>query len=140
MVLLAYDAHMEVSLLNRIISYVIYGVIALGILGLLSKLFTNPLGLLKNIVFIALIAGIVYLVYTRLIQGKTDRKEQLAFRKAVRQSKKRNKDRTSRAKKNNVASMTSTKFTHKIKSHKKSDAQLTVIEGKKNKKKNRASF
>jgi uncharacterized membrane protein (DUF106 family) len=131
---------MEVSLLNRIISYIIYGVIALGVLGLLSKLFTNPLGLLLNIVIIAVIVGVIYLVYTRLTQGKTDRKEQRAFRKAVRQSKKRTKGRTSKAKRNNVANMTSTKSSHKIKPHKKSDVQLTVIEGKKNKKKNRASF
>ena len=66
---------MEVSLLNRTISYVIYGVIALGILGLFSELVKNPFGLLMNIAIIAAIAGIVYLVYTRLTQGKTDRKE-----------------------------------------------------------------
>lgn len=137
MVLLFYYALTEVSLLNRIVSYLIYGVIALGVLGLFSKLFTHPLGLLINIVIIAVMAGIIYLVYTRLTQGKTDRKEQRAFRKAVRQSKKRNKDRVS--KRNNITSMVSMK-SHKIKPHKKSDVQLTVIEGKKNKKKNRASF
>lgn len=128
---------MEVSLLSRFGLYLIYGVIALGLLGLLNKLFTNPLGLLLNIVIIAAIAGIIYLVYTRVTQGKTDRKEQRAFRKAVRQSKKRNKDRNT--KRNNVTSMASAK-SHKIKVRKKSDVQLTVIEGKKNKKKNRASF
>ncbi len=129
---------MEVSLLNRTISYVIYGVIALGILGLFSELVKNPFGLLMNIAIIAAIAGIVYLVYTRLTQGKTDRKEQRAFRKAVRHSKKRSKDRAT--KKANVTNMTSAKSVQKIKPRKKSDAQLTVIEGKKNKKKNRASF
>ena len=90
-----------------------------------------------NILIIAAIAGIIYLVYTRLTQGKTDRKEQRAFRKAVRQSKKRNKDRST--KRNNVTNMASAKSS-KIKVRKKSDVQLTVIEGKKNKKKNRASF
>lgn len=137
MVLLFYYALMEVSLLNRKISYLMYGVIAFAVLGLLSKLLTNPLGLFKNIVIIAAIAGIIYLVYTRLTQGKTDRKEQRAFRKAVRQSKKRNKVRVS--KRNNVTSMASAK-SYKIKPRKKSGVQLTVIEGKKNKKKNRASF
>ena len=39
-----------------------------------------------NILLIAAIAGIIYLVYTRLTKGKTDRKEQRAFRKAVRTS------------------------------------------------------
>ena len=137
MVLLFYYALVEVSLLNRLGSYLIYGVIALGALGLFSELITNPLGLLMNILLIAAIAGIIYLVYTRLTKGKTDRKEQRAFRKAVRQSKKRSKDRSS--KKTNVTSMTTAK-SHKIKVRKKSDVQLTVIEGKKNKKKNRASF
>lgn len=137
MVLLFYYALTEVSLLNRIVSYLIYGVIAFGLLGLFSKLFSNPLGLLTNIVIIAAIAGIIYFVYTRLTQGKIDRKEQRAFRKAVRQSKKRSKDRV--LKKTNITNMTSAK-SHKIKPRKKSDAQLTVIQGKKNKKKNRASF
>ncbi len=137
MVLLFYYALVEVSLLNRTVSYFIYAVIALAVLGLFSKLFTNPLGLLLNIVIIAAIAGLVYFVYTRLTQGKTDRREQLAFRKAVRHSKKRSKDRDS--KRNNVTSMASAK-SHKIKPRRKSDVQLTVIEGKKSKKKNRASF
>jgi hypothetical protein len=131
---------MEVSLLNRTISYLIYGVIALAVLGLISTLITNPLGLLKSIVITAVVVGIVYLIYTRLTQGKADKKEQLAFRKAVRQSKKRNKDRMTKTKKNDVTSISSSKPVHKIKMHKKSDVQLTVIEGKKNKKKNRASF
>ena len=139
MVLLFYYALVEVSLLNRTISYLIYGVIALAVLGLFSKLFTNPLGLLMNIAIIAAVAGLIYFVYTRLTQGKTDRREQRAFRKAVRHSKKRSKERVS--KRNNVTSMTSAKsHNHKIKPRKKSDAHLTVIEGKKNKKKNRASF
>ena len=134
---IVYDALMEVSLLNRTISYLIYTVIALAILGLISSIFTNPFGLLKSIMITAVIVGVIYLIYTRLTQGKTDRKEQRAFRKAVRQSQKRNKSLT---KNNNVTNISSSKPAHKIKTHKKSDAQLTVIEGKKNKKKNRASF
>lgn len=133
---IVYDALMEVSLLNRTISYLIYTVIALAILGLISSIFTNPFGLLKSIMITAVIVGVIYLIYTRLTQGKADRKEQRAFRKAVRQSQKRNKSLT---KKNNVTNISS-KPAHKIKTHKKSDTQLTVIEGKKNKKKNRASF
>lgn len=128
-------------MLNRTVSYLIYGVIALGVLGLLSQLFQNPLGLLKSLLITAAIVGIMYFLYRRLTTGKTDRKEQLAFRKAVRQSKKRNKDRsTPTGKKNNVASMTSSKSVRKINPRRKSDAQLTVIEGKKNKKKNRVSL
>lgn len=124
-------------MLNRTISYFIYGIIALGVLGLLNILFTNPLGLFKNIVMIAVIVGIVYFLYTQLIRNS---KDQRAFRKAVRQSKKRNKGRLTQAKKNNVTNLTAAKSFHKIKTRKKSDVQLTVIEGKKNKKKNRASF
>lgn len=128
-------------MLNRTVSYLMYGVIALGVLGLLSQLFKNPFGLLKSLLITAAIVGIMYFLYRRLTTGKTDRKEQLAFRKAVRQSKKRNKDRsTPIGKKNNVANMTSSKPVRKINPRRKSDAQLTVIEGKKNKKKNRVSL
>jgi hypothetical protein len=130
---------MEVSLLNRIVSYVIYGIIALGALGLISQLTTNTIGFLKQIAMLAVFAGIFYLIF-RLIQGKANPKEQRAFRKAVRQSKKRTKERTIKPKQNNVANMSSAKSLYKLKARKKSDVQLTVIEGKKNKKKNRASF
>lgn len=125
-------------MLKRFISFMIYGIIALGVLGLLSRLFNDPIGFFRNILIIAIVAGIIYMIYTGLTKGKPVKKEQQAFRKAARQSKKRQKNRTS--KKDNVASFSAAKSSKKIKWRKKTDSHLTVIEGKKNKKKNRASF
>lgn len=125
-------------MLKRFISILIYGIIALGIFGLISRMFNDPMGLLKNILIIAAVAGIIYMIYTGLTKSKPVKKEQQAFRKAARQSKKRLKSKTS--KKDNVASFSAAKTSKKITARKKTDSHLTVIEGKKNKKKNRASF
>lgn len=125
-------------MLNRSRPYIIFGLIALAVLGLASQLFYNPLGLFRNVVVIALAAGIVYFIYKRLTKDKPARKEQRAFIKAARHSKKRHKTKTKQ--RDNIASFSLAKSSKKIKSRRKSDTHLTVIEGKKNKKKNRALF
>lgn len=125
-------------MLNRSRPYIIFCLIALAVLGLASQLFQNPGGLLRNVLVIALAAGIVYFIYKRLTKDKPARKEQRAFIKAARQSKKRQKTKTKQ--RDNVASFSLAKSSKKVKSRRKSDAHLTVIEGKKNKKKNRALF
>jgi membrane-bound ClpP family serine protease len=130
-----------VSSLNRTITYIVYALITLGVIGFFSRLVTNPSGLIMNFVFIALIVGVIYFVYNRLSIGKMKNKGQLAFKKAVRLSKKRQKTKlaSAKSKRDNIA-----RFQHgttkKNRIRKKSDVQLTVIEGKKNKKKNRASL
>ncbi|CAH0345698.1 SA1362 family protein [Bacillus sp. CECT 9360] len=120
--------------MNRII----YGIIALAVLGLASQLFHNPWSLIRSVLIIAVVVGIVYLIYKRLTKDKPEKKEQRAFLKAARQSKKRQK--STKAKRDNVANFSLAKSAKKSKIRKKSEANLTVIEGKKNKKKNRASF
>ena len=124
--------------MKRFISFLIYGIIALGVLGLVSRMFNDPIGFLRNILIIAIVAGIIYMVYTAVTKSKPTKKEQQSFRKAARQSKKRHKTKT--AKRDNVASFSAAKSSRRIKPRRKSDSHLTVIEGKKNKKKNRASF
>ena len=125
-------------MLKRFISFLIYGIIALGVLGLVSRMFNDPIGFLRNILIIAIVAGIIYMIYTAVTKSKPVKKEQQAFRKAARQSKKRHKTKTT--KKDNVASFSAAESSRRIKPRRKSDTHLTVIEGKKNKKKNRASF
>jgi uncharacterized membrane protein YeaQ/YmgE (transglycosylase-associated protein family) len=131
-------------LLNRSVTYLIYGIIALGAIGFIGQLVQNPVGLFKNLIFVVIGAVIVYLIYKRLTKGKPDRKEQQAFAKAARQSKKRLKQKTASAnsKRDNIASFSQAKSSNitKIRTRKKSDIHLTVIDGKKNKKKNRALF
>ncbi|RUQ28470.1 hypothetical protein ELQ35_12290 [Peribacillus cavernae] len=120
----------------------IYGIIALAALGLASQLFHNPWGLFRSILIMALVAGIVYFIYKRLTKGKPNKREQRAFVKAARQSKKRHKTKKAafKGKRDNIASFSLAKSSKKLNTRKKSEAHLTVIEGKKNKKKNRALF
>ncbi|WP_409301624.1 SA1362 family protein [Peribacillus sp. SCS-155] len=133
--------------MNRSVTYFIYCIIALGMIGLIGQLVYNPVGLFKNLLIIVIGAAIVYFIYRQLTKGKPERKEQQAFSKAARQSKKRqkNKNASIHAKRDNVASISQAKSSKsssasKIKMRKKSDIHLTVIDGKKNKKKNRALF
>ncbi|WP_407675612.1 SA1362 family protein [Peribacillus glennii] len=124
--------------MNRSRPYIIYCLIALAFIGLASQLIQNPGGLFRSLLMIALVTGIVYFVYKRLTKDKPVKKEQRAFIKAARQSKKRQKLKTKE--RSNVASFSLARSSKIIKPRKKSDVQLTVIEGKKNKKKNRALF
>ncbi|WP_142919178.1 SA1362 family protein [Peribacillus saganii] len=128
--------------MNRSFSYIVYGIIALGAIGLISRMFTDPVGFFRNLLIIAITAGIVYVLYKRLTKDKPNKKEQRSFSKAAKQSVQRQKGResASKGKHDNVASFSLAKTSRKIRNRKKSEAQLTVIEGKKGKKKNRALF
>ena len=126
-------------MLNRSISsYIVYGIVVLGLIGLVSRLIYNPAGLFKQFLIMAITAGIVYLIYKRLTKGKPDNREQRAFLKAAKRSKKRLKQKSGSNSRDNIASFSVAKSKKTIKPRKKSDIHLTVIEGKKNKKKNRA--
>lgn len=126
-------------MLNRSISsYIVYGIVVLGLIGLVSRMIYNPAGLFKQFLIMAITAGIVYLIYKRLTKGKPDNREQRAFLKAAKRSKKRLKQKSGSNSRDNIASFSVAKSKKTIKPRKKSDIHLTVIEGKKNKKKNRA--
>ncbi|MBR8646327.1 hypothetical protein KEH51_28940 [[Brevibacterium] frigoritolerans] len=60
--------------MKRFISFMIYGIIALGVLGLLSRLFNDPIGFFRNILIIAIVAGIIYMIYTGLTKENQLRK------------------------------------------------------------------
>lgn len=127
--------------MNRSISsYIVYGIVVLGLIGLVSRMIYNPAGLFKQFLIMAITAGIVYLIYKRLTKGKPDNREQRAFLKAAKRSKKRLKQKSGSNSRDNIASFSVAKSKKTIKPRKKSDIHLTVIEGKKNKKKNRALF
>ncbi|WP_082892586.1 SA1362 family protein [Rossellomorea aquimaris] len=115
---------------------VVFTLILLAILGLGSWLIENPLGLLRQVLVSAAVIGIIYFIYRRWFsQRRAGSNEQRAFLKAAKQSKKRHKKQpTSKAK------AQGTSVSKKRSIRKKSNANLTVIEGKKNKKNNRASF
>lgn len=88
----------------------------------------------------ALIVIGIYFVVRKFSNSSPQNKEQRAFLKAAKKSKKRlqHKGGDSNVKSASVGTLTSLKKSNKTK--KKSPAHLTVIDGKKGKKKNRASF
>ncbi len=112
----------------------VFTLVLLAILGLGSWLIGNPLGLLRQLLVTAAVIGIIYFIYRRWFSHKhSGSNEQRAFLKAAKQSKKR-------LKKKSTGSPRVSQPSKKRSVRKKSNAKLTVIEGKKNKKNNRASF
>lgn len=104
----------------------------LAVIGFGTLLFTNPASLFKQIMFAVLVIAAVFFIYRIWSGKKSNAKEQRNFIKAARKSKRRLKKRQ--------ASGKPTVQARKKSIRKKSDVQLTVIEGKKGKKKNRAIF
>ena len=116
----------EVAFLkNRIVNYIVYGVIGLAVIGLVSNIIFNPASFFKGIAIIVGIGAVVFL----LVKQQKDFSPQ--GRMKIQASK------STKPKKN--SNLTSLKKARALKK-KTAHPQLTVIEGKKGKKKNRASF
>ncbi|MEH7124487.1 SA1362 family protein [Bacillus sp. JJ1532] len=123
---------------NRITLLVISGLVLLAVLGITSSMITNPAGFLRRIAVILLVGAIVYYIFQRFNRASPKKQEQRAFVRAAKKSKKRfHKPDAGKvsSRKANSGSLTSIKRTRK-----KSSTHLTVIEGKKGKKKDRASL
>ncbi|WP_052352815.1 SA1362 family protein [Neobacillus dielmonensis] len=124
---------------NRTSAMVIGGLIILALIGLFGSFTANPAGFIQKIAIFALIGLLVYFLVRRFSISSPQKKEQRAFLKAAKKSKKRLQQKGSEAasKGSSLGTLTTLK---KSKSRKNPPAHLTVIEGKKSKKKNRASF
>ncbi|UII54817.1 hypothetical protein LS684_14275 [Cytobacillus spongiae] len=120
--------------------YFVMILIALGALGVISRLINNPGAFIQSIVVIVIVGAVFYFIYRKMTQSSPQKQEQRAFVKAAKRSKKRFQKSESGSnrslKKSNLGSLTKLKSESK----KKSSSHLTVIEGKKGKKKNRASL
>jgi uncharacterized membrane protein (DUF106 family) len=104
--------------------------VVLAFMGLAFLLFTNPGLLVRYILITAAVVGVIYLLMKKFIfSDNTANKDQKKFVKAARQTKKKVKRNTKQA--------TQKKKTA-IRKRNVSANHLTVIEGKKGKKKNRA--
>lgn len=125
---------------NPTSSVIVGGLIILALVGIFSSITSNPIIFLKGAAVIALTSVIIYFVVRKFSNSSPQRKEQRAFLKAAKKSKKRlqQKSGDSIAKSASFGNLTTLKKDNKTK--KKSPAHLTVIDGKKGKKKNRASF
>jgi mannitol-specific phosphotransferase system IIBC component len=136
----AYYAFREVAFLkNRTSYYFVLGLISLAAIGLVGRLFANPTGFLTRIAVVVIVSAVIYFVVKRFYMTKPEKRDQRAFVKAAKQSKKRllQKDTASSPRRSGG---TVTSMKKGLKSKKTPSANLTVIEGKKGKKKNRASF
>lgn len=119
--------------------YIIVGIIVLAIFGVISSFVSNPVEFLKNMFILTIIGLGVFFLFRHFFGSTVRNREQNAFKKAARRSKKRfqQKDSSkpvSRSSTNNISTF------RKVKNKPKSTAQLTVIEGRKGKKKKRASL
>ncbi|NRD80723.1 hypothetical protein HPT25_25685 [Bacillus sp. BRMEA1] len=125
---------------NRTSLIVVGGLIILAIIGVVSSFSANPAGFIQGLAVIALICCVIYFVVRKFSTSSPQKKEQRAFLKAARRSKRRllQKGGDSNPKNSGLGTLSPLKKNTKPK--KKSPAHLTVIEGKKGKKKNRASF
>lgn len=110
----------------------------LALLGVMTSMISNPAGFFLRIAVILLVGAVIFFIFKRLSNAGPVKSEQRAFIRAAKKSKKRYQQQESAkagTRKANVGSLTSIK-----KPKKKSAAHLTVIQGKKGKKKDRASL
>ncbi|MEH7254901.1 SA1362 family protein [Neobacillus niacini] len=125
---------------NRISVPLVGSVIVLGIIGIIGAFTSNPIGFIQSIAVFALVGLAIFFVFRLIVRANPQKKEQQAFIKAAKKSKKRLQSKTGeqQTKSSSMGSLASLKKNKKIK--KKSPVHLTVIDGKKGKKKNRASL
>jgi hypothetical protein len=127
----------EVNLLqqnSRRLHPIIWFVISLAVVGILYQLITSPRELFTTLLIGAAVVAVFYFIFKRTSSGVNGK-----YRKAVKQSKKRYGTNQKPPK---ASPLFSNKKNTKSTAQKKKTREhhLTVIEGKKNKKKNRASF
>ncbi|MGI2790185.1 SA1362 family protein [Bacillus cytotoxicus] len=120
-------------------------IIGLAIFGLVSSAITNPIGMLQNIGLMLLVLGIFYLLYKMFTNSSGSAHSHNSYKRAAKQSNRKYG-------KHNVAPLSKSflkrnhtddkgkKGNSPLLKRKRKQSHLTVIEGKKNKKKDRASF
>ncbi|WP_330220438.1 SA1362 family protein [Neobacillus mesonae] len=123
---------------NRTSVLIIGGLVILALIGLVGSFTSNPAGFIQKIAIMALIGFAIFFLVRKFSNSGPQKKEQRAFLKAARQSKKRLQHKSGDS--NTKSSLGRISPLKKNKTKRKSPAHLTVIEGKKGKKKNRASL
>ncbi|WP_342354924.1 SA1362 family protein [Neobacillus mesonae] len=123
---------------NRTSVLIIGGLVILALIGLVGSFTSNPAGFIQKIAIMALIGFAIFFLVRKFSNSGPQKKEQRAFLKAARQSKKRLQHKSGDS--NTKSSLGPISPLKKNKTKRKSPAHLTVIEGKKGKKKNRASL
>jgi len=111
---------------------VFYAIILLGIIGLLF----HPINLLKNIAMIAIVIGIILIIYKLFMNRSSS--DTAAYRRAVKQTKKRKTERSHRRSVSQATHLHVIRSQNTVKSkepivkkQKRNHHNLTVIDGKK---------
>ncbi|MGG0716528.1 SA1362 family protein [Robertmurraya massiliosenegalensis] len=124
---------------NQASFYFVAGLIVLAIIGIVSRFIASPTSFLTNIfVFLIIGFGIFFLV-RRFYGAGPQKREQHAFKKAAKRSKKRLQQKDTRKPSSKTISGNVSSF-KRTSTKPKSATHLTVIEGRKGKKKKRASY
>ncbi|ALC81590.1 MULTISPECIES: SA1362 family protein [Bacillus] len=128
--------------MNRLIQPIIGVIIGLGAIGIIYSLVTSPGQFAWSLFYIAIGACILFFVLRYFLTGRMGT-DGAAYKKAAKQSARRFQDKKpKRSAKNRHSHLRSIPNPNAkpLVIRKKSKTQLTVIEGKKNKKKKRALF
>lgn len=130
-------------------SLIFFVIIGLGLFGLLASFLDNPSALLVQFLIVAIVAAVGLLLFRRLAEGMSSG-EQALYKKAAKHSSRRYKSRTTgrktrlssgASKLKVISSDGSRRQTHALAHpNPKNHGHLTVIDGKKNKKKKRVLF
>ncbi|KIL44373.1 SA1362 family protein [Jeotgalibacillus soli] len=125
----------------KIRTTIFFVVMVLAAFGLSFMLITEPGNVFRTLLTYAAIAGLIYFIYRMWIRRKPNRREQQAFKKAVKHSKKRYGNPVSASKMKANKAKPKAPIPFKKTSINRIDApKLTVIEGKKGKKKKKISL
>ena len=79
---------------NRISVPLVGSVIVLGIIGLIGAFTSDPIGFLQSIAVFALVGLAIFFVFRLIVRANPQKKEQQAFIKAAKKSKKRLQSKT----------------------------------------------
>lgn len=131
-------------MLHRVVQPLIYTIIGLAAIGFMWKLFSDPMGLVTQLLITAAIAVIVIMIVRKFMAKRMGMgKPNTAYQKAARQSSKLQKKRgVSRKTAPHLRVIPSKRLIPKKRplNDDKKPNPFTVIEGRKGKKKNRALF
>lgn len=121
-------------------------IVGLAVFGLVSFTIENPMGVVKNIAIMLIVIGVFYLLYKMLTSSSgSANNSHSSYKRAAKQSnRKYGKQNVTPLSKNllkkNASDAKGKKGNTSFLRRKRKQSHLTVIEGKKGKKKDRASF
>lgn len=121
---------------NRTSSYIVIGIITLAIIGAIASFVSDPVNFLQRAALFVLIGATIFFLFRRFSKAGPRTHENRAFQKAAKKFNKRFHNKEGNV--NQVRQKLGT--ISPLKKKKKDASHLTVIDGKKSKRKNRASF